>query len=196
MAVDGMAAARTLLSYSSVQPGYCLKYVWQAYKANGAVSDGLYYPTAYSAWQQTAPQFRHEGDRNPPPGVPVYWGPKSSSSAGDIVISMGNQQVAATDWPYGGVTGQTTIDARQNQIQRPYLGWTEVILGFPVQINTPISDEEEPMILNIQGQSGVRNGGAYYVSGNSARFIGGNVAGAPTLTFDQGTALLRGMSVS
>lgn len=134
MAVDGMAAARTLLSFARVTPGYCLKYVWQAYQAHGAVSDGKGYPTAKSAWDKTAPQFRHPGDRNPPPGVPVYWGAKPSSAAGDIVISMGGGIVACTDWPRAGVTGTTTLSQREAQIQRPYLGWTETILGYPVKL--------------------------------------------------------------
>lgn len=143
--VDGMAAAQTLLGYDSVTPGYCLKYVWQAYKAHGAVSDGKSYPTAYSAWQQSDPATRHEGDWNPPPGVPVYFGPKSSSSAGDIVISTGGGRCAATDWPHNGVTGETTLADRQRQVGRPYLGWTEEILGYPVDLGDGGTDQGDDM---------------------------------------------------
>lgn len=131
-----MAAARTLLAIPRVTPGYCLKYVWESYKAHGAVSDGKYYPTAKSAWDQTAQQYRHPGDRNPPPGVPVYWGAKPGSAAGDIVISMGGGIVACTDWPRAGMTGTTTLSQREVQIRRPYLGWAEVILGYPVALGS------------------------------------------------------------
>jgi hypothetical protein len=127
--VDGMAAANTLLSYTNINPGYCLHYVWTAYAAHGAWSNETY-PTAYSAWLGSSGQ--HPGDRNPPEGVPVYWGPRSNSSAGDVVISIGNGRVAATDWPYNGRTGTCTIDEREKQIGRPYLGWTDNMLGNPI----------------------------------------------------------------
>lgn len=127
--VDGVAAANTLLSYTNITPGYCLKYVWNAYAAHGAVSNQTF-PTAYSAWLGSSGQ--HPGDRNPPAGVPVYWGPRANSSAGDVVISLGNGQVAATDWPYNGRTGVCTIDQREAQISRPYLGWTDNMIGNPI----------------------------------------------------------------
>lgn len=129
MGVNGIAAAQTLLGFRNIQHGMCLHYVWQAYKAHGARADGTW-PTAYSAWIDTP--GKHEGDRNPPAGVPVWFGPKASSSAGDVVISLGNGRVAATDYPNYGVVGSCTIDERQRQIGRPYLGWTETILGAAI----------------------------------------------------------------
>ncbi|QHB37172.1 endolysin [Microbacterium phage Terij] len=133
MGVNGMAAAQTLLDYDRVTPGYCLKYVWQAYKTHGARAEGSY-PTAYSAWLGSP--GKHPGDWNPPAGVPVYFGPKASSAAGDVVISIGGGNCVATDWPYNGVTNITTLAARQRQIGRPYLGWTDNILGYPIDYNT------------------------------------------------------------
>lgn len=165
--VDGMAAARTLLTFSGITPGYCLHYVWTAYQRNGAVSDGKYYPTALSAWNQAS--GRHEGDRNPPPGVPVYLGARSGSNAGDVVISMGGGIVAATDWPYNGATGQCTITQRMSQTGRPYLGWVDNILGFPVLLGQGgggdnETEEEMPIgFVRIQGKTGVRRGGMYAV---------------------------------
>lgn len=128
--VDGLAAAQNLLNFGKVTPGYCLHYVWQAYAMLGATTTSGQWPTAYSGWLGSAGQ--HPGDWNPPPGVPVYFGPKASSSAGDVVISTGDGNCAATDFPYGGVTGMTTLVARQKQISRPYLGWTETILNYPI----------------------------------------------------------------
>lgn len=142
--VDGVAAAHTLLSFTRVTPGYCLYYVWQAYKAHGATSSATY-PTAYSAWQASA--YKHAGDYNPPAGVPVYLGPRSGSNAGDVMISLGGGKCAATDWPHNGVTGVCTIAQRMAQTNRPYLGWTEDILGNPIaQVRptpTPTPDDEE-----------------------------------------------------
>lgn len=129
MGVNGVAAAQTLLGFRGIQHGMCLYYVWLAYKAHGARADGTW-PTAYAAWKDTP--GKHEGDRNPPAGVPVWFGPKASSSAGDVVISLGGGRVAATDYPSYGVVGTCTIDERQAQIGRPYLGWTETILGAAI----------------------------------------------------------------
>jgi hypothetical protein len=150
MGVNGMAAAQTLLNMDTVRPGYCLHYVWLAYKAHGAVSDGKYYPTAYSAWEQG--WGHHPGDWNPPPGVPVYFGQKPSSGAGDVVISMGGGRCAATDWPYNGVTNETTLAARQRQIGRPYLGWMDNILGYPVDYQQGGDDD-----MNADQDARLRN---------------------------------------
>lgn len=141
MPVDGIAAGRTLLGYRTCKPGLCLYYVWIAYKAHGATADGSY-PTALSAWE--ASPGKHF-DRNPPAGVPVYFGAKPSSSAGDVVISLGGGRVAATDWPQYGVIGECTIDQRQAQIGRPYLGWTDNILGYPIKQVAPAVVEATPL---------------------------------------------------
>jgi hypothetical protein len=130
MAVDGIAASRTLLGFESVTPGYCLHYVWRAYAAHGATSSTTY-PTAYSAWQASRQQVR--GDMNPPAGFPVYLGPRAGSSAGDVMISVGNGFCAATDWTRNGITGTVSIPQRLAQTNRPYLGWTRDFLGNAIQ---------------------------------------------------------------
>lgn len=138
--IDGIAAARTLLGFTNLTPGMCLHYVWQAYKAHGARANGSW-PTAYAAWLDTP--GKHEGDRNPPPGVPVWFGPRAGSAAGDVVISLGGGRVACTDYPTWGRVGTCTIDERQRQISRPYLGWTETILGATIALPTTTQPEEE-----------------------------------------------------
>jgi hypothetical protein len=138
-----------MLSWGRCDPGLCLKYVWLAYKEHGASADG-FYATATAAWEGSPGKHWH--DRNPPAGVPVYFGPKPSSDAGDVVISLGGGRVAATDWPRYGVIGITTIDERQAQIDRPYLGWTDNILGYPiaqVQPPEPPPEEEEDMSYSL-----------------------------------------------
>lgn len=69
--------------------------------------------------------------------------------------------------------------------------------GSGASNGAPINNDDseiEDMIVNIQGKAGVRSGGAYFISNGRATFLGGTVAGAPTLTFDQGTALKKTVS--
>lgn len=51
--------------------------------------------------------------------------------------------------------------------------------------------KEEDMFINIQGQVGKRNGGAYYIADNVATFIGPTVAGLPTLSTANADALAK-----
>ncbi|UVT31313.1 endolysin [Microbacterium phage Marcie] len=159
MGVDGSAAAQTMLGFRTWRKGHCLEAVWAAYKRVGARATTTA-GTATQGWHRSA--GKHPGDRNPPAGVPVWWGEKPSSAAGDVVISLGGGKVVATDWPYNGVIGITTIDARQRQIGRPYLGWTEEILGQPIDFprsgggelypTRPVSEEDDTMLaLLING---------------------------------------------
>jgi len=116
--VDGVAALQTFQSYSNMTPGRCLEYTWLAYKAHGATSS-VTYPTALSAYNATG--GRHT-DKNPPAGVPVWFGANSSSSAGDVGISAGGGMVSAV-WYSGWHT--VSIDQRAAEVGRPYLGWTD-----------------------------------------------------------------------
>lgn len=136
MGVNGVAAAQTMLNFRTWRKGHCLEAVWAAYKANGARATTTA-PTATDGWYRSA--GKHPGDRNPPAGVPVWWGPKRSSAAGDVVISLGGGRVVATDWPYNGVINVTTIGLREQQIGRPYFGWTEEILGAAIDFGRPAS---------------------------------------------------------
>lgn len=164
--VDGVAASNTLLTYTNITPGYCLHYVWLAYQAHGATSSSSY-PTAYSAWLASSSQ--HPGDMSPPPGFPVYLGPRAGSNAGDVMISRGGGLCSATDWPYNGVTGIVSIQDRMRQTGRPYLGWTSDFLGNTIaggsQPPAEPGEEEEMAIgyLNMTGEAGARRGGMYAV---------------------------------
>lgn len=156
MGVNGAAAAQAMLRFGTWRKGHCLEAVWAAYKSVGARATTTA-PTATDGWYRSA--GKHPGDRNPPVGVPVWWGPKRSSAAGDVVISLGGGRVVATDWPYNGVIGITTIDARERQISRPYLGWTEEILGQPIDFPRsgggnlypprPVSEEDDMTMLAL-----------------------------------------------
>ncbi|WP_292717182.1 hypothetical protein [Microbacterium sp. 13-71-7] len=132
--IDGVAAAQWLLNYGSVTPSMCLYYVWQAYKAQGA-STGMGAQSAYAAWLQS--DGKRPGDRNPPPGAAVWWGRRTwdGNIDGDVVISLGGGRVAVTEPPgQDAVTGSCTLDERENEISREYLGWTSSIFDCPINV--------------------------------------------------------------
>lgn len=153
MSVNGPASAQTMLGFRTWRPGYCLEAVWQAFKRNGARTNRSA-QTATAGWY--ASDGKHPGDRNPPAGVAVWWGPRAGSAAGDVVISLGGGRVVATDWPYNGVIGVTTLDARERQIRRPYFGWTESIFDVPIDWPgktpgpAPIIPKEDGMAVAIR----------------------------------------------
>lgn len=143
--VDGKAAAQTLLSYKTCDPGLCLHYVWLAYANHGAEADQTF-GSALAGWHGS--DGKHVGDLDPPAGVPVWWGKRPGNDAGDVVISLGGGRVAATDFPRFGVIGIATIAERQDQIGREYLGWTETILGARIDdaaVKAPPPPKEENM---------------------------------------------------
>jgi len=150
--VDGAAAAATMQSWHTCNPGLCLHYTWEAYAAHGATS-AQSYPTALSAWE--ASEQQHPGDWDPPLGVPVYLGARSDSSAGDVFISLGGGRGVGTDWPGWGTIGEFTIQQRINQTGRPYLGWAGDILGNPIAQanNTNIEQEDPDMPIQVQRPS-------------------------------------------
>lgn len=171
MGVNGVRAAHVMLGFRTWRKGHCLEAVWAAYKAVGARATTAA-PTATIGWERSA--GKHRGDRNPPAGVPVWWGPKPGSAAGDVVISLGGGRVVATDWPYNGVINITTIDARERQIGRPYLGWTEEILGQPIDFDRPDSGggSVAPAIKENEDMDIVHYGGKEYgfTMGNISHF--------------------------
>nr|WP_274635524.1 hypothetical protein [Microbacterium bovistercoris] len=145
MLIDGTAAARTLQTYAPLAyRGACLYYVWRAYDAHGADTK-LQAQTALQAWNLS--EGKHRGDRNPPPGVPVWFGRRTSDGnmAGDVVISLGGGRVVATDQPTWGKVGTTTIAGRQALIGREYLGWSECIFDAPIAVPAPAGTDEKPL---------------------------------------------------
>lgn len=196
--VDGVAAANTMLGFGTWRRGHCLEAVWAAYSRNGAQDvTGEREPTAYDAWLHTDEADRRYNEYDDiPAGVPVWFGPKPSSRAGDVVISVGDGYCIATDIPgRSGVIGRMRIDTRQRQINRPYLGWSTTILDWPIDFTasggelTPTpdpnpaettSEETEMDFVNIAGKAGSHNAGLFGIyRGNKD-----GVLYARRLTFD------------
>lgn len=117
--------------------GACLAnvYKWFGGPAWSSTGPGAgQFATAIQGWNFAV--YKHAGDYNPPPGVPVYFGidtPRTdkNAKAGDVALSIGGGRVVCTDSPTGN-TGIMTIAARAAQTRRNYLGWTADFLGYTV----------------------------------------------------------------
>lgn len=118
--------------------GACLANVYQDFGGPAWSSTGPgagKFGTAIAGWNFAV--YRHAGDWNPPPGVPVYFGvdtPRTdgNAKAGDVVLSLGGGMCVATDGPRTGNSEIMTLSARAAQVRRNYLGWTADFLGYPV----------------------------------------------------------------
>lgn len=84
-------------------------------------------------------------------------------------------------------------------------GWLATVKGEPwhreyhrdhdQHINDPEpNNQEDDMIINIQGRTGKRRGGAFYIANGVATFLGASISGIPTLDYDAGTALAKRVS--
>lgn len=182
----------------------CQALMWQLCNRFGSIASTP--PSAIEAYQME----RNAGrivQGTPPAGTFVYWDIGSYGHVGFVMndgrVLMATSHLAA-EW-VDTDAGWNTLDAYSAATGATYLGYSwrngGNVCPFTADAGTsgggsspvPI-DEETEMIVNIQGKSGVRNGGAYYIEAGVATFLGGNVDGVPTLTFDQGTALAKRVS--
>lgn len=114
----------------------CLYTVWLAFGTPHTLGRlaGHTFANATEAYQYTT---KRHTDRNPPPGVPVWFGstagPRYAGDThwpdGDVAVSVGGGWLTATDYPTFGHIGRCTIAQREAQTGRVYLGWTEDFLG-------------------------------------------------------------------
>lgn len=87
---------------------------------------------AVDMWK--ASTSRHEGDRNPPLGVFVFWA-GGSKGHGHVTptVDVGGV-VRSTDWPISGRVSTTTIDTIGREWpSMQYLGWTDEPYGNPIR---------------------------------------------------------------
>jgi len=118
--------------------GACLEnvYEWFGGPAWSSIGPGAgQYNWAIKNWLFA--QYRHAGDWNPPPGVPVHYGTEvtwrtdPNVPCGDIGLSIGGGRGVFTDGPSGN-TEIMSLSARGKEIDRNYLGWSADFLGHPV----------------------------------------------------------------
>lgn len=121
-----LARARAAVGSSITPQGMCLNFVWRMAGGMSSVGNAVgRLDTAFNSWQ--AADDKHHGDRNPPAGVALHYGPSPTrtdrnKNAGDVTVSIGGGLQIATDVS-GSRVGIMTIAAREKQTQRPYLGW-------------------------------------------------------------------------
>ena len=113
-------AVRYARRFTTNRRGMCLYHVqtWL-----GAPWSGPYAEWAYHKWGG-----QHPGDKNPPPGVPVYWH-NPRSRYGHIALSVGGGRVRSTDWPGSGRVSELSIDQMTRAWGLQYLGWSSRIGG-------------------------------------------------------------------
>lgn len=137
IALDSEAAIQRALAQvgKADGAGACLANVYKWFGSVPSTGPGAgQYNWAIKGWNFAV--YKHGGDWNPPPGVPVYFGtdtPRTDANApaGDVVLSIGGGRVVCTDGPSGN-TEIMTISARAAEVRRNYLGWTADFLGHPV----------------------------------------------------------------
>lgn len=140
--------------------GACLANVYKWFGSVQSVGRGAGdYDWAIKGWNYS--DYRHEGDWNPPPGVPVYFGTKvtwrtdRNVPCGDVGLSIGGGRAIFTDGPSGN-TEIMTLAARAKEIDRNYLGWTSDFLGHPVSgalsyiSEATDGDKPEPPIVVVK----------------------------------------------
>ena len=175
VATSASEAVANANAYSSCEPGMCLKYTrtWLEIPS--------YYGSASDAWDGAL--FRHEGDRNPPAGAPVFY---RGGQHGHVALSVGGGKVRTTDRPSSGKVSTVPLADIEHAWGYPYEGWTEDLNGVSIPwLYAPGEDGEDMAVIeNISPNACANIASAIwtrYVPGgkNLATWlgdIGGNVA--------------------
>jgi len=95
----------------------CLAFVALTYGWNVS---GISY--ALDAYTGAEPQYRHPGDRNPPPGALLFW--DTGQRAGHVALYLGGGMIATTDYPSQGQVGVVAAEAIEQHWGARYVGWT------------------------------------------------------------------------
>lgn len=111
-------------------PRYCAKWTRERF---GVVAlgdfDGDGAADAEDMWK--AATLPHAGDRNPPAGVPVFYGGGSQDN-GHAAVSLGGGMIRSTDARGAGRVGTVSLDYPTTAWGMPYLGWTEDLYGHVI----------------------------------------------------------------
>jgi hypothetical protein len=97
--------------------GYCLRFVWEAYRAAGKDVGTSYSAVTY--WN-ARPGMQHR-DMNIPRGALVFWGPNPGNPDGHVVLAEGGDLGISTAERQFTLVHEMSISDRNRT--RPYLGW-------------------------------------------------------------------------
>lgn len=97
--------------------------------------------TARSAWDTTPADHRHEGDRNPPFGALAFYG---GSGDRHVTLTVEDGRQRSTDYPTSGRLGEGGIAQIESYVGRPYLGWTDWVGGYLIQLTPPEPEDDLP----------------------------------------------------
>ena len=97
---------------------------------------------ALDAWARSV--GKHAGDRNPPPGVPVFYA-GGRSGHGHAAMSWYNGLIRSTDAPNMGHVGNVALNYPERVWGLTYLGWAEGMSG--VLIPDDITPKRQPALV-------------------------------------------------
>lgn len=96
---------------------------------------------AVDGWVSEPRAARHEGDRNPPEGVPLAFSGGSRGFGHRCISRAPHGEARSTDMYLGryspGVTGNANIAQIEQQMGVHYLGWSETIDGYVIPGEEP-----------------------------------------------------------
>lgn len=120
-------------------PGMCQQTVRDYFGAPSAGDqDGDHDADATDGWLSEPVAARHEGDRNPPAGYPLYFKNKAGKGHAHRALSMPQDKVRSTDFSGAtkkyakGKVGTGTIAEVEKALNLVYVGWSETIDGFKI----------------------------------------------------------------
>lgn len=126
----------------------------------GAPSSGDYdgdgASDAEDGWKSEPAKYRHPGDRDVPPGVPVSYGGGSNDN-GHRAISLGGGMIRSTDAGGWGKVSTVPLDWPERAWGLTYLGWSETCDGWLIPLPPPpkpepLTREERVKIIERQAR--------------------------------------------
>lgn len=124
------AAVRAALASYVNTPRYCAQWVRQQFGVDALGDyDGDKAADAEDMWK--AATLPHPDDRNPPDGVPVFYGGGSSDNGHAAIAIAG--MIRSTDSRGLGRVGTVPLDYPEREWGMPYLGWSEDLYGHVIQ---------------------------------------------------------------
>lgn len=131
VAESGKQALANGRAHGSGYSGLCAKYVREPCWRVAAL-----YGSAIDQWRGATK--KHPGDRNPPPGAPMYY---EGGQYGHAVVSAGGGQIRSTDCTSANDISEVDVSWVEKNWGYRYLGWTGDLNGVDLPITGKDDDE-------------------------------------------------------